>query len=339
MLLVFAAFAFFLGYGHKAFGGAAKGVIETEETAVDIGGQKLVLSMFTGGLAWKMIKALFGYDPAGVALGTLGLLYGLLFSGAFKGMRFALSVYCGFLLAFFLLYEGAHIRYFLPVAPALALGAALGAARLGRSLGLKEGWLILPLVILGGVQTARLDLLLCRADTRDLARAWIEEHIPADTRIAAEGYTPNLEPNRPSLLFLRDEASVWLKRRETIRLEGDPAGDGGKAYYLIPLERFYAFKSYWPHQYLLGGERPIGAFLDDLCTEWIVLSDQWPEAERHPPLMDHLAERGTLERVFNPAGASRPSEANLPLEMDFALCALWTLDRPGPVISLFKIYR
>ena len=62
MLLLFAVFAFFLGYGHKVFGGPAKSVIETEETAVDIGGQKLVLSMFKGGLAWKMVKALFGWS-------------------------------------------------------------------------------------------------------------------------------------------------------------------------------------------------------------------------------------------------------------------------------------
>ena len=32
--------------------------------------------------------------------------------------------------------------------------------------------------------------------------------------------------------------------------------------YMIPMERFYGHKSYWPHQYKLGGEMPIKEFLD-----------------------------------------------------------------------------
>ena len=106
---------------------------------------------------------------------------------------------------------------------------------------------------------------------------------------------------------------------------------------MIPLERFYCYKSYWPHQYLLEGEKPIEAFFEEHLVEWIMLSDRWPRSDRHPPLMDYLSQRAEPGPVFSPSKDPDPSEATLPMDMDFPLCALWQLDRPGPRIRLFKV--
>ena len=105
MIMLFDCTAFFLGYGHRVFGGPPLEVIETGRAALDLGGQKIVFGMFSGGLAWKMMKALFGYDPVGVLAGTVGLCYGIFFSRTLSGLRFALACFCGFLLLFFLIFN------------------------------------------------------------------------------------------------------------------------------------------------------------------------------------------------------------------------------------------
>ena len=135
IVLLFGIFALLAGYGHNLFGGAAVDVMPTDESNFELGGQKVVLSLFTFRDMWKTVYSLFGYDPVCITLGLVGLLWGM-FRRGFKGLRFALLMYSGFVLAFFLAYNNRHIRYLLPVVPALALGAAYGADRLGRSLGL-----------------------------------------------------------------------------------------------------------------------------------------------------------------------------------------------------------
>ncbi|MFH2000776.1 MAG: glycosyltransferase family 39 protein [Planctomycetota bacterium] len=333
---VMAGVAFFLGYGHMAFAGKSLDAIPTDQENIDLGGQKLLITMFSGARAMEIATAFFGYDPAGSTLGLIGLLLGLFAARGFRGLRFALFVFCGFLSCFFLLYANSHIRYMLPFCPALALGAGYLAARAGDRKPGCEALILIPLVLFSSVQTARLDLLLCRTDTRDLARDWIERNIPAGTRIAAEGYTAPLRPDRASLLFLRDEAGVWLKQKESLILEGRLRKPEGPEYYLIPLERFWQFRSYWPHQYLLGGDRPIAAFLDDLKTEWIMLYERWPEQERHAPMTEYLDQKKAEGPIFSPTRTPHPREASLPTDMDFPLFALWYLDRPGPIIKLYK---
>ena len=342
LALVFAGTALALGYGHLLLAGPGREVIATEARAVDLGGQKLVLDYFTGALAWKTARALFGYAPLLCGIGVPALVASLLRPRPFRGVRAPMTVFTLFTALLFLMYDGTHVRYFLPLLPVLALGLAWISGEAAARLRVREGGAAFLLLLLPLVQTLRLDLLLCREDTRDRARAWIEARIAPGARVAVEGYGPHLHPDRASLRWLEGQG-VWLRRRERLLLEGRVQGEqggGGEAkprYFVIPLERFYAFKSYWPHQYLGEGEKPIGTFLHETGAEWIVLADQWPEEDRHPPLVEFLAARTGAGPVFSPAGADVPPEANLPLEMRFAITALWRVERPGPVIRLFHV--
>lgn len=337
ILCCIAVVAFVFGYGHMVIADKKLDAIPTEEENIDLGGQKLLFTMFAGTRAGEILTALFGYDPVGCTLGVIGLLLAVLLGRGMKGLRFTLLVFFAFLAAFFLLYENSHIRYMLPLCPALALGVGNLANRIGAGNNALATLILAPLVLFGGIQTARMDMLLCRTDTRDLARAWIEENIPEGTRIAAEGYTAPLRPNRESLLYLKDEAKVWLKRREMFMLEGRLPEKACPHYFLIPLERFYEFRSYWPHQYVLGGERPIESFLDDHRTEWLMIYERWPQEERHAPLIDYLAKKNAEPGpTFSPTEHPHPLEASLPTDMDFPLTALWYLERPGPVVQLYK---
>ena len=122
----------------------------------------------------------------------------------------------------FLLYDGTHIRYLLPLVPGLALSAAGAAAVLGKGRPWRTALFLAPLVGLSAVQTARLDLLLCREDTRDLARRWIEARVEPGTRIAVEGLGPRLVPTAESLVEVLEGTGMDLRdlnRRERMILE------------------------------------------------------------------------------------------------------------------------
>jgi hypothetical protein len=58
-------------------------------------------------------------------------------------------------------------------------------------------------VLVGGIalglpaaQTVGADLDLVRTDSRETARVWIHDHLPAGTRIAVESYAPYVDPMR-----------------------------------------------------------------------------------------------------------------------------------------------
>lgn len=341
IVVLFAATALVLGYGHRVFGGPGREVIDTHARALDIGGQKLVFDYFSGALAGRMVQALVGYDPVALFLGVPALVIGLFRSRFFAGLRAPVAAFTLFVAALFLLYDGAHVRYFLPLFPMFAMGSAVGGGWIADRLRVKEEWVLLVLLLLPLVQSARLDLLLCREDTRDRARAWIEARVPTGARIAVEGYGPDLPPNRAGLHWLESQG-VWLRRKERLLLgngtgEGGPAAETRPRYFVIPLDRFYAYKSYWPHQYRLGGERAIGAFLEAVGAEWVVTADQRPALARHPPLPEFLEARAAAGPRFSPGGGTVPPEANLPLELDFALFSLWRVERPGPVIRIWRV--
>ena len=341
LFALFGITALVLGYGHLLLAGPGKEVIRTEADTVGLGGQKLVLDYFSGATAGRTARALLGYGPLLWGIGLPALAAGVLRRRPFGGVRLPAAIFSAFITVFFLLYTGSHVRYFLPLYPFLALAAAWAAGAAAERLGIREGWAAFPLLLLPLVQSARMDLLFCREDTRDRARAWIEAQVPPGARVAVEGYGPHLRPDRAGLRWIEGRGA-WLRRRERLFLEGRTGAEGGREegaprYFLIPLERFYAFKSYWPHQYLGQGGKPIGAFLEEAGAEWIVLADQWPREARHPPLPEFLAERAAAGPVFSPASGGVPPEANFPLEMRFALSALWRVERPGPVIRVFHV--
>jgi len=337
VIAVFAGVAVVFGYGHKIWGSAAHDVIQTEKSAINIGGQKLLVEAFSGERAWLIMKAFFGYDPVTTVLGIIGLVLAFIKGEKWKSIRICMALYCCFIAVLFLIYNASHIRYMLAIAPFMALGSAWAVSWISRSVGVNEVVVLAPLVLFSAVQAARMDLLYCRSDTRDLAKIWIEENIPEGSRISAEGYTANISPSQSSLTFLKEEAGVMLGKRERMILEGKLSQVDLLSYYLIPLERFYEFKSYWPHQYLLEGDRQINDFLDDMGTGWLMLADRWPLEQRHAPLMDYIAKKTELVAFFSPSDSICPSEATFPTDMDFPLTSLWKNDHPGPLIRLFKV--
>jgi 4-amino-4-deoxy-L-arabinose transferase-like glycosyltransferase len=148
------------------------------------------------------------------------LTWGLGWVPALAGLGGALTIWrsqprLGWLLVpapvLFLAFMGVQGRYFgrwlLPIFPILCLLAAFFALQLAGAIARRLGPLIgdrrvrgtrialiavtvFALMIQGAVYSVHSDLVLSRADTRSLTRAWMVAHIPAHTPIVVEPVSP-----------------------------------------------------------------------------------------------------------------------------------------------------
>ncbi len=103
----------------------------------------------------------------------------------------------------FLLYMGTQERYFgrwlLPALPALAILAGLAATRLldfvaarrPRALAFAAVGAAVVLAAQGLYYSVHVDRVLSHDDTRNLARAWMTEHIPAGSKVVVEPIVPD----------------------------------------------------------------------------------------------------------------------------------------------------
>ena len=348
---LFAGVALLVGHPYLLVHGPtqAGAVSGGEFEGIKFGGQG-----FIPGFRWasftRLSWALLGYDPVALLLGLVGL--------AAAVRRASLRPAAVFLLlwaAVFLFNPNDHVRYLLPVVVLLAYPAGLAAERLLE----RRGGLLLvaPLLAFCLVQDLRLGWVLSRPDSRALAEARLAE-LPPDARVVIDRYGPLPELDRASLERLRS----WrpLRTREDVRLMALEAGpealaarglSGGVD--AVPVEELLTADERahtWalrPHVEELGpglGElfRGLG-----LTHALLVLRG----GERYNPLLEWLEARpgGLGEPTFavSPAAdGARPGgpdggglELMLPMELDFALTALWRVERPGPWIGLFPLGR
>ncbi len=329
---------YLLVYGGDAGVGAISG--GQVQGGLEIGGQVFDLSFISGRLLSEVSRSWFGYDPVLILAGLLGLF---LLARARLGPAAVLVILPAvFHTALFLLYDGSHVRYLMPAVPFLAIGAAATLAGLARRRG-PARLLAALLVALPIVQAARLDYLLGRLDTRTEMVARIEALTGPGDVIAVDhqgfAYAPPLVPTAQSLLAV--ETLVELTSKEKKILEGvrvwnlpEPA----EARTLVPLTRFWIFDSYYPTDYSRG-EDPVelADFLDARGVNVYVQVDRLPDEQRRLPVTALMAARGTLVDELSPTGSSLPDEAALPTDMAFALTALWTYERPGPWIRVWRL--
>lgn len=309
---------------------------------IQIGGQAFDPTWFEGGRLADVGASWFGYEPALLLLGLVGLFALARSAGDATRQAWWLVVVptLGFA-ATFLLYEGTHVRYLMPTTAGLALGAGALAARLWG----QGGWrriVVAALVVLPLAQAARFDQLLMQTDTRVEAAREVVALTQPDDVIAVDHhgsyYAPPLRPSGASLAPLESAVDLTGRERRWLDWHRAEVADPPDARAIVPITRFYVFDSYYPTDYVLGTrERAFADVLDDWDVTVYVQVDRMPDDARRQPITDEMARRGTLIYALSPTDVSPPGEAALPTDMAFALTDLWTYTRPGPWIRVWRL--
>jgi hypothetical protein len=249
----------------------------------------------------------------------------------------------------FVLFMGSQGRFFgrwvLPVVPVLCLLAAWAVVALARRAGgpwggqawFRRALLIAGAVVLcgqGAVLVVHNDRVLSRDDTRNLARAWLVEHVPEGTRIVVEPFMPDgwaQDIGRPSLST--SNGNRWRKFA-TSRSLIDP--DTGRAVpppgVIVNIEDYERVI----HPGLVGQYAH-----DGYC--WVVVgSTQRGRAEADPKAVPGaIAYYRELERRADVVYRSSPYDAGAaPVPFDFD----WSFDyaplayhRPGPTVTVYRL--
>jgi 4-amino-4-deoxy-L-arabinose transferase-like glycosyltransferase len=276
----------------------------------------------------------FGFLPALAALG-----------GAFtvwRSDRWVGLLLVGMTIAY-LLFMSLQGRYFgrwlLPILPVACLLAASFALQVTgwatrRAPRLRLGFAAVAVIALaaqGLVYSIHSGLVLSRADTRNLARTWVVEHIPAGARIVVEPVVPNA--------WLGDTGQLsssggvrWIKY-PTLRLVLDPSTGTGEP----------------PHQTVLleNYERTLGPALIPYYEQhgycWVISgSTQSGRAFADPKIVpDAIAYYRALAQqaqVVYRASPYAPGKGPIPFSFD------WTFDyyplafhRPGPEMTVYRL--
>lgn len=326
------------------------------DQGINIGGQGFIFD-----LRWASVErlgaAIVGYDPVIVLLGLVGLWGSL----ALRGTR-AVTLFTLLWAALFFTNHNDHVRYLLPVTVLLALPAGLAVEMLASR---RWTWILLgPLLLLPLVQSARLDWLLRRLDTRAIAEVHLRG-LPEGARIAIDRYGPLLDPDRASL----ERLASWrpLGARESHRLlllqaldeaGVDPEGrlPGGRGRDVVRLEDLFRFDERAGVYRVAAARRDLGRdaaeVLRALGVTHLVLVDRRP-GDGIPPLLLHrpsaapaaggdppgapLVLTGPPRLRVDPSREGIAREALLPTEMDFPLIGLWEVVRPGPLIEVREL--
>ena len=153
----------------------------------------------------KYVRTLLGYRSAGLVLGTIGLL-GVLYGVGYGSLKLRLIL--AFMIPFVTASILTHTRLMAPrhqvaIYPFLALcGAAAFIAfldKLGRFRGLAYLMLTIGL-LLPLYNIANHGAYASKRDTRNVAKEWIEQNIPAGAKLVVDENGPPLLPTRETIL-------------------------------------------------------------------------------------------------------------------------------------------
>jgi hypothetical protein len=300
-----------------------------------------------------------GYDPAILLLGIFGLWGALVNRIARPMVLFA----CAWGV-FFLTNVNDHVRYLLPLAAGLTWASGFAAERLNKS---KVGRVVLiSMAGLALIQALRLDFVLRQTDTRHgFERALLE--LPPGSDVAVDIGGPVLPLDGVSLR--RIEGLRDLYTRERNRLERLDAGlVEGPSVRALPLQNLVELDPRHHSSQLTASlqERygaDLNAALKALGITHLLLVDTTPADPRTPHLLDSLAPDAVsgihplqsqvdgrlpkldpiqipseaLMQVQPGAHGTLPASARLPLVMEFPLRDLWSVNRPGPVLTLYDL--
>ncbi len=241
----------------------------------------------------------------GVPLFYLSLA-GVLFSFFSRGSKRLVTL--SFVLVYFIVLavcSQPYDRYVLPLLPFLSLFAADALIKIGEKIKAIQKWPIVFAMVFAIPSIAKvsvLDYLFLQKDVRTEAREWIEQHIPADSKIVVDisFYGPRLQPNLKQMLQKKEETltktgmhQAQYKRLNllTAQAEREP-----KHRYQL----FFLADQVADHQFLFS--KPAVPYdlakLKQLGVQYMIVTQTDPAA--HEDFYEEIRTKGELVAVFNP---------------------------------------
>lgn len=339
---------YWLRYGLTSAADSVGGELAAEKGGVSIGGLSMVYGMRLDSVT-RLSRAFFGYDPVIVLLGLGG------FTLAWREKRARpLMLFAVVWAAVFLPQQSDHVRYLLPLALFLAWPAGLLAERF---LAHKNTTLALAaLLVVPLAQALRFDHVLASKDVRFDAEAKLAE-LPPGAVVAIDRFGPDVPLSRAALERLErlrgggaksavDGANTGdaLRSRERRRLELLKAGvatDAGPGVDALDVEELLDVDRDG-HVSVREAFRSRASSPRELVTALgathVLLVNRRPALG--PPIARELVPAGARPLwVVDPSSSAEHAtpECFLPVEMDFPLVGLWTVNRPGPWMALYAL--
>jgi hypothetical protein len=290
----------------------------------DSSGWSYYLGTFTWGLGWL---------PSLFALGGAGALIA-------RHRRLALLLAPAPVLLF--AYLGQQSRFFarwlLPVYPILCILAAYGvvalARRFGRRVTLATVALGALVALQGLVFTVHNDLVLAKADTRQLARDWMVQNIPSGSKIVVEPIAPDQWAMDAGHPLFEDQGGTgsgnrWNKWRtsRSCFFDGRTITSGA-----CPVVKIEDYERTTRPELVGNYERGGFCFVVTGSTQYgraYADPKDVPDALRY---YDELARRG--EVVYR----TSPSDRDVPFSFDYSFNYYpLSYSRPGPEIVIYRL--
>jgi Dolichyl-phosphate-mannose-protein mannosyltransferase len=224
-------------------------------------------------------------------------------------------------------------RYLIPLVPFLAVLAGVAIAAMAQW-DRRAAWVIVGLLAWLPLQASvRTDLFFRQTDTRTLAKAFIETHVPADATVLTQPYSVPLETSAAALREAVAKSGKEMPTKTRLQIERDPYP--APAYRLVYLgQGMDADKLYLPLD-ALGTADPSSSVRSEHVA-FVVLKRYNDEAPAMQPLTAALARDGRRLAVFSPyrEGAATRPEPFLH-NTDARITA--ALERSGPVVEIWQL--
>ena len=235
--------------------------------------------------------------------------------------------------------KSVFLRYMIPVVPLLCLAAGVWVSHLGAAV--RGRWVALAalaLMIPGISASLHHNRILSNADTRLQAATWIDQQLPAGTRIAMVGSDfgdPQVHRSRAWLEErLSDVRQAGLPARRLARqlaLDGLPPEP---SFYVVELrpENPFHLRSVWT-DFSLEDIRNAG-------INWVVVQEHPMISWIDPAFLLQLEAEAVLACLFGPFEGGRGAGSSLfdPIDAYYVPYAgLADVRRPGPTIRIYNV--